>query len=276
MALYDVCVLPDRNKSLLTHEVTETSWRWLDTHGFKPVEEEVQVANRWIADLAGVIDPTQTELIEMKMIPRPPRYQYGKKNDDYVEKREAWDSLFRSVFRRMTCLVEVKTSRSDFTGDKKWKLAPPADLAYLAVPPGILKETEWPVGWGILELRGSCMVQKRLPVPRVASIEEHLNVIYQIGLRRDHRTRYAEHRQQQKEWRVQNGEIQTNHRIGKIINAIDDILRGHTRYSTEPIANVEQALEWYGIKNVHAGHLERLAEVFGIAAKKDPCNLSSS
>jgi hypothetical protein len=252
-------MIADRNKSELTHKVTDATYQWLDIHGFKPVETEVQVTNYWIADLAGVIVPTQTELIEMKMLARRPKYNSLGEAE--------WRTARKLLTRRMTCLVEVKTSRSDFIGDKKWKLTPPTDLAYLAVPPGMLKDEEWPVGWGILELRDSCMVQKRIPVPRVASVEECLDVVYQIGIRRDHRTRYAEHRQEQKEWRVQNGEIQTNHRIGKIINAIDDILRGHTKYSTEPITNVQQALERYGIKNVHGGHLEKLANIFGIAAR---------
>jgi hypothetical protein len=241
--------------------------QWLDGHGFKPVETEVAVTNEWVADLAGVIVPTQTELIELKMLARRPKY-------NSLHEAE-WNMQRRSLCRRMTCLVEVKTSRSDFMGDKKWKRVPPTDLAYVAMPPGIVKPEEWPVGWGILEVT-HCVSQKRIPEARTASIEDQLNVIYQVAIRRDHRTRYAEQRQQQKEWRVEDGQIQTNHRIGKIINAIDDILRGHTKYSTEPITSVEQALERYGIKNVHAGHLERLAEVLGIHAKKEACNLRAS
>ena len=260
-------MIPDRNKSELTHKVTEAAWQWLDTHGFKPVETEVQVAPKWCADLAGVIVPTQTELIEMKLLKRRPKYN----SPEYPD----WYAARTLLCRRMTCIVEVKTSRSDFIGDKKWQKEPPADLAYLAIPAGMIKESERPFGWGVLEFSEESMRQTQVPTVGDTG-ENHVSIIYQIAVRRDHRTRYAEHREQQKAWRVQDGEIQTNHRIGKILNAIDDILRGHAKYSTEPITSVEQALERYGIRKVHVGHLERLAEILGILAKKDACNLRAS
>ena len=260
-------MIPDRNKSELTHKVTDAAYRWLDIHGFKPVETEVQVSPGWCADLAGVIVPTQTELIEMKLLKRRPRYGTPEENE--------WNNALRSMRRRMTCLVEVKTSRSDFIGDKKWQKEPPTDLAYLAIPAGMVKESERPRGWGVLELHGEEMKQTQIPFVGDA-VENHADVIYQVAIRRDHRTRYAEHRQEQKEWRVEAGTLETNHRIGKIVNAVTDIIRGHTKYSTEPITSVEQAFERYGIRKVHAGHLERLAEVCGTLAKKSACNLRAS
>lgn len=263
-------MIPDRNKSELTHKVTEATSQWLDNHGFKPVETEVQVSNSWIADLAGAIDPTQTELIDMRFVPRPPRYEYGgKKNDTYRERREVWEANFKPWFRQMTCLVEVKTSRGDFLNDKKWKATPPTDIAFIAMPSGMMKTTEWPDGWGVIELRGDLAVKMRNPVPRVATAEEQLKVIYSIAIRRDHRTRYAQDREQQKEQRIEQAEHRLNHRIDCVIDAVRDIVAGKFRRSGEQITSVEQVLIHHGLRKVRPHSLERLSEILGIAAQKD-------
>jgi hypothetical protein len=50
--------------------------------------------------------------------------------------------------------VEVKSSRSDFTGDHKWhNYIGRADRLYFATPPGIIKPHELPQGVGLLELQ---------------------------------------------------------------------------------------------------------------------------
>jgi hypothetical protein len=75
--------MADRNKTELTQNVTRIASLWLNRKGFKPVETEVCVEWRhkkaWIADVAGVIAPTQTELIDLKLIRRPPRCGLGAK-----------------------------------------------------------------------------------------------------------------------------------------------------------------------------------------------------
>lgn len=269
-------MIADRNKSDLTHQVTEATCTWLDNHGFKPVETEVEMPwtkveeKAWIADLAAVICPTQTELIEMKMIPRPPRWRYAKPDGGYDEKYEAWESLYKPLDRRMTCLVEVKTTRSDYLGDRKWTLTPATDLAFVAVPSGLVKPEEWPVGWGVFELRGDTMVKVRNPVPRVATVEEHLSVIYQIAVRRDHRTRYAENREWWKKHRMEMAVQTSTDRIDKIIDAVRDIAAGKTRWG-HPISSVDEALRMHGVRNAREPQLERLAELFGIAKKETPC-----
>lgn len=273
-------MIPDRNKSDLTNKVTDAVFLWLDNHGFKPVETEVEVAmtrtmeRGWVADLAAVIVPTQTELVEMKMIPRPPRYNYIGVNDGYDKKREAWEALYKPLNRMMTCLVEVKTSRGDYLGDAKWKRVPPADLAFVAVPSGLVKPEEWPVGWGVFELRGDGIVKVRNPVPRVATVKEHLSVIYQISLRRDHRTRHAQAREDNKEYRAEQAARVSMDRIDNILRAVSEIASGKTWWG-EPIISVEQALKNHGIRNAGPAQLERLAKIFMIAAareKEKPCN----
>lgn len=269
----------DRNKSDLTHRVTEATYIWLDNHGFKPVETEVEVAmsrrteRGWIADLAGVIVPTQTELIEMKMIPRPPRYKCSAKLQDYEKKREEWEALYRPLNRMMTCLVEVKTTRADYLGDDKWARIPPTDLAFVAIPSGMMKPEEWPTGWGVFELREDVIVKVRNPAPRVATVTEHLAVIYQIAVRRDHRSRYEESRELQKAQRAEDAIRTSMDRIDKIVDAVRDIAAGRTRWGG-PLESVEHALRHHGIRNAGPRQLEELAEIFGIAAKieKTTCN----
>ena len=272
-------MLADRNKSDLTHTVTEATFAWLDNHGFKPVETEVSMPwtkvdePGWVADLAAVIVPTQTELVEMKLIPAPPRYNYVGKNDGYKEKREAWEAVYKVMDRRMTCLVEVKTTRAYYLGVRKWTMTPATDLAFVAVPSGMVKPEEWPVGWGVLELRGDLICKVRNPAPRLASLQEHLSVIYQIALRRDHRTRHEQTRDWWKAERAEDAVKTSMDRIDKIIDAVRDIAAGKTCWGA-PITSVEDALKAHGIRNAKAAQLERLAELFGIAAKtkkETPC-----
>lgn len=268
-------MIPDRNKTDLTHKITDAASQWLDNHGFKPVETEVCVPSAptekgWIADLASVICPTQTELIELRFIKRPPQYRYGHRNEDYEERRAAWETEFKKVFRRMTCLVEVKTSRSDFIGDRKWKLTPPTDLAWIALSPGIATVEECPEGWGILVMRGDLINQVRVPTPRVSTVEEQLHVIYQIAIRRDHRTRYAQEREWQKEDRIRRAGTESRDRMQNIIHAVRDIAAGKFQYSETPINSVEDALSYHGVRNAKERELEMLAELFGIAAKRQP------
>ena len=270
-------MIPDRNKTELTNKVTDAAFLWLNNHGFKPVETEVYMPwstngenqKGWIADLAAVIDPTQTELIELRFAKRPPQYKYGHKNEGYEERRAAWDAEFKKVFRRMTCLVEVKTSRSDFMGDRKWKLTPPTDLAWVALAPGIASADECPQGWGILVMRGDQIHQVRVPIPRAATPEEQSFVIYQIALRLDHRTRYAQEREERKEERLQIAADALQAK--KIIHAIRDMARKkYGNYMS--IQSAEQALSFHGIHNIKDSELEILAELFGIAAKRQPAS----
>jgi len=65
----------DRNKTDLTHAVTQAAMTWLDERGFKPVETEVEIARGWVADLASAIFPTPTELINLKLIPHRPDWE---------------------------------------------------------------------------------------------------------------------------------------------------------------------------------------------------------
>jgi hypothetical protein len=232
----------DRNKTVLTHEVTAAVAQWMDEHGFKPVETEVTVAAGWVADLAGVIMPTATELIALKLMRRAPKWSQR-------EQRMAWESECRTLERIMTALIEVKTSRSDFLGDKKWALPPPVTVAYVAVPAGLIGQDEWPDG-SIKQLRGSSVF--------TATLEEQLSVTLSIAVRRDHNTRYARLRELQRAKRIQQAEYRIARTAGAIARAMLDIL--NAKHGT-----VDLTLDFHNIKCLKSGYVrEQLDELWGI------------
>lgn len=258
----------DRNKSQLTHDVTTASAHWLEAHGFKPVETEVSMPwqnpndTGWVADLASVIVPSQTELIEMRLLPSRPRWPSYEHRDDkekmarYREKEAVWDAKRAALYRRMTCLVEVKTSRSDFRGDRKWKAPWPTDLAYLSVPKGLIKPEEYPAGWGILEDGARCV---RAPEPRTATIEQHLSVVMAIAIRRDHHTRYERWREIARQDRIDEGERRREVRLQNLADAVFCVANG--RYDSVEVAvkaHLRDCPEWL---------MERMRRIWRVAVK---------
>lgn len=163
-------MIEDRNKTEITCKATSAAALYLCERGCKPLESEVHICKGWTADLAAVLAPTITELVKLKLLrPRPrTRLVPGL----YSE----WWNEGKALQRVMTVVVEVKTTRADFCGDKKWEMSIPADLAYLTVPKGLLSSDEWPNGWGILEYneQSSTVRCGRPPELRQASSEQHI------------------------------------------------------------------------------------------------------
>jgi hypothetical protein len=244
--------MKDRNKSELTHEVTSAVAAWMDERGFKPVETEVYVERGWVADLAGVIVPTQTELIDLKLL--RPRPTWKRPTDEHA----AWKAEYDAIDRTMTALVEVKTSRSDFVGDRKWKLPIPTDLAFLAVPSGMVKEEEWPTGWGILSYSNGSVRRLRTPTPTVTTISQQFSVVLEIAVRRDHHTRYARLREQQRERRISDAEA-------KSIRRASDIARAFLQIARAEHNSVEEVLGRNNIKNLGGFVMEQLENLWGVA-----------
>jgi hypothetical protein len=256
--------LLDRNKTGITHEVTLAASQWLNAKGFKPVETEVPVEEGWVADLAGVIVPTQTELIDLKLLKRPPSWN---ERHSLITKRRIWDADTYAVWRKelealsrtMTCLVEVKTSRADFRGDRKWTSTIPTDLAFLAVPKGLVTSEEWPAGWGILEYEDGSITRRRAPALATVATEQQLGVVLSIAIRRDHHTRYARWREYQREERIEAGERKTIKRITQCMNAVLHIVEGKH-------PDVATTLEWHQIKDLQEHQLNLLQRLHGISA----------
>lgn len=254
--------MSDRNKSQLTHDVTNATAAWLDERGFKPVETEVgplsydENNTGWIADLAGVICPTQTELIDLKLLRSRPSWKA------LDEDQKTWRADYKSLDRTMTCLVEVKTSRGDFIGDRKWSLTPPTDLAFLAVPSGMIEREEWPYGWGILAYWEGCGIRRlRPPTPRVTTPEQQFATVLSIAVRRDHHTRYARLREFQRAQRLRDGEDKTIRRAGDIARAFLQIARGEHN-------NVEEVLDRHQLRKLPYYVLEQLNQLWGAMIPK--------
>ena len=251
----------DRNKTPLTHKVTDATWEWLNNHGFKPVETEVcmppvpSLGHGWCADLAGIISPTRTELIEMKLLSRCPPY-LSPKYEGWIEKR-------KSLSRRMCCLVEVKTSRSDFLRDDKWKVDLPVDLAWVALAPGVAGMDEIPSAWGVLVLRGDVMAQVRPPEPRVALPEAFTDVLYEISIRRDHRTRYSQIREEKKESRERNRVA----RVSDVIESLECIIQAKSRYGSK-FVTFDGILSEHSLYDLTDRQKENLRKVYGVASRR--------
>jgi hypothetical protein len=218
----------DRNKTEETHKLTQAVAQWLDEKGAKPVETEVPVARKWIADLAGVIHPTQTELIELKLIKRKPStwltrsHNTGKfePTPEYLE----WAKQVRELTKPLTIVVEVKTTRADFKGDRKWTAKPVANLMWVATPTGLLKEGELPEGWGLLELGPRGLKQVAAPTPHQVTMKQQFDVTLAVAVRRDHHTRYARLKTYQQADRLEAGASKTLHRVQSLAKALMDVV----------------------------------------------------
>lgn len=253
----------DRNKTQITHDVTAATTAWLDEKGFKPVETEVTVADGWCADLAGVIIPTQTELINLKLLNRPPSWnerfstRLGVTRREWTSTRYAeWRSELNRLTRTMTALVEVKTSRGDFCGDRKWMLAVPTDLAYVAYPKGLIRAEEWPQGWGILEYSTAGVRCVRAPRVHQSSDGQQRDVVLNIGIRRDHHTRYERWREFQREQRLEDAQRKQLTRVGDIAKAVLRVARGER-------SSLEECLLWTGLRDLPEWVMEPLRDLYG-------------
>lgn len=170
----------DKNKTDLTHDVTEAAAKWLASIGAKCIETEVRVGPKWIADLAAFWTPTMTEAAYQKLVPR---------------RSAGWDArlaAFRALPRIITIVVEVKTSMPDFKRDlgEKFARAPVADLQILAVPHSLISIESCPPKWWIL---GVDLEKPDVDVWRPVgivptSLDQRLDFVAAVGERRHNRT----------------------------------------------------------------------------------------
>lgn len=234
-------MIQDRNKSELTRKATAAAARYLDEHGCKPIETEVPVADGWIADLASVIEPTATELVSLKLMRRCPRYKPGTR-DEYKQ----WWAEAKEMQQLLTVLVEVKTSRSDFRGDRKWLEVLPVNLAYLAIPKSVkVKPEEWPQGWGVLMYDEAKDLVRCVRAPQVhlVSLKQQRDAILAVAVRREHHTRYERLREFQREQRIDQVEEKSVMRIVTVARLMHSIAKGEH-------GSVQGALEWHRVKGI--------------------------
>lgn len=245
----------DRNKSELTHKITRDAVQWLDDRGFKPVETEVCVARGWVADIAGVGSLTTTEAVNLKLI-------QGKRwGGDYAEMRKTQRDVFLALPSPMTAVIEVKTSRADFLGDRKWALPAPANICLLAVPSGMLDADEFPPGWWVLSYNETAPMRT---VYRAGihpqTIERQMQIVLEIAVRRDHHTRYARFREASRQARVWHNEEVSRTRLSTTIGAVESIVKGEHE-------SVEGAMSWHGLRKVPEYLRRRLEKLWRVGAE---------
>lgn len=255
----------DTNKTPLTHRVTAVAAACLDGLGCKPVETEVPVLDGWVADVAGIWQPTVTEARRIHMSV-PMQNRLGTKaNAEYA--------LHACGGGPLAVVAEVKTSRSDFLCDPKWQRPPPANFCFLAFPRGALNpESELPKGWfGIESSKDGTQVLK---IHRCHGYVHPmhpgllLDFVAAVAVRRDHRTRYAATRDWVKAYTAKDREDTKQYKAAQLLVTLANWLQGKGYW---PDRGLEQVLLEIGVKKVskHAAHAVRFFEALRERIKKE-------
>jgi len=258
----------DRNKSPLTHKITSGAQIYLKERGFKPIETEVYLEQYWLADIAAVVTPTNTELQKMRLIKTKPPYPYSSfdlmKKYGFATYQELHDSpQYKEIIQKhdiklsewnktidgfpslMTSLVEVKISKSDFVKDNKWARPSPVNLRYLAIPCGLLKRSEFPPDWFILEFdaSGRCVRLAQTGKLEQVNAEKQMWNIHQIAVRRANRTENTWSAKIAKAFNAQQTTRKQSYRISNILHAFMTIIKGGDSYHQ----TVDDVFKSYGI-----------------------------
>jgi hypothetical protein len=220
----------DENKTALTHRVTATSAAYLDG---------------WIADLASYWYPTVTEAKKLHL-DRHAREILG------TTAESAYVTLPR-VFGSgpFTVVVEVKTARGDFArDDRKWQQWP-AHICCVAYPGGVVDKV--PEGWYGLEVSKDGRTLRKVHRTWASPHAQHsglvIDFVAAVGIRRDHRTRYAATRAFLKAYRAEEQEQKKRHSAGRLLEGLAAWIQGKGWQAERPLVEVLPKL---GIKKLPA------------------------
>ena len=218
--------MADNNKTHLTNVITAGAKMWMLGVGFKPVQDEVPVADGWVADVAGYIQPTQTELTRhLKLLKA-----LGLTNDE-----SGVAKFFSRYEMPMTGLIEVKTTKADYKKDIGRKYARhdqpscPVHLPWLAYPTGMVPDLELPHYWGLLEFsaNGDKLLKARCPVcVRSQHPGDTAKVIANIGERIFNKYQDPEMAEWLKEHRAEQREKEIRWRTSAFLMTIQEQLSG--------------------------------------------------
>jgi hypothetical protein len=237
----------DGNKTALTHRVTAVAAAYLDALGCKPVETEVAIRPGWVADLASYWYPTNTEAKKLHL---------GRRAAQVLG--DADDPNPRGLVHRTfghgpyTVCVEVKISHQDFAkSHSKWIADPPAHICFLAFPHGLVSAPNVPAGWYGLETSSDGSKLLRVDRTRGTPNAQHpgpvLDFVAQVGIRRDHRTRFAASRDWLKAYRAQDTEQKRQYSASRLLDGLAAWLQGRGWKSERPF---RELLPELGIKKV--------------------------
>ena len=237
-------MINDRNKTALTHRVTAVAAACLDGMGCKPVETEVEIAPGWIADVASYWYPTRTEakrfgLHKIKL----PTLLIDQGHDDLDMRLRLWCA------GPLTVAAEVKTAAGDFRGDAKWTRLPPANICILAFPHGVVEKV--PKGWYGLETSASGDKVLRWHRTDGEIHPQHpgasLDFIAQVGIRRDHRSRYRAMKDWAKAYRAEDAEKKKRYSAERLLEGLARWLQRTGYRCDRPLHEVLPGL---GVKKV--------------------------
>lgn len=222
--------MPDANKTKLTRQITQAAATWLDQRGFRPVETEVQVAEGWVADLAGFCYPTRTEAQALKLIGQKPDWHWYKHRDlteEFYAILELWESAYVALPSPITAIIEVKASIADFARDTKWNAIAPAHLLYVAAPSNLIQLDALNLHWGVLSLtKGGDVRLVRAPRVNPVNTEQTLGLVCQIAMRRDNFTRAERLREFDKQAREDDNARINRDRLSSLMSAVLAIVKG--------------------------------------------------
>ena len=229
----------DRNKTALTHRVTAVAAAALDSLGCKPVETEVEISPGWIADVASYWYPTRTEAkrFGLQNITLPARLVDTELDGDDLDMQlRCWGA------GPLTVAVEVKTTPGDFRGDRKWLLPPPAHICILAFPSGVVSPDDLPKGWYGLETTKNGHRVRKWHRNYADIHPQHpglvLDFVAQVGIRRDHRTRYRAFKDWAVTYRAEDVEKKKRWSTIGLLEVLAEWLQGEGHYSDQPLRKV--------------------------------------
>lgn len=217
----------DENKTSLTHRVTAVAAAYLDALGCKPVETEVPVRTGWVADLATYWYPNMTQAKKLSL-DRRAREILG------ISDRTDVDNLLPCAYGDgpFTVVVEVKTTISDFKRDgRKWNNKEwPAHICFIAFPTGIAAKDDLPRGWHGLETTEDgtrlCTIHEIFGPPHPQHSGLVLDLVAAVGIRRDHRTRYAAMKAFDKAWRAEDRECKARYSAARLLEGLAEWIQG--------------------------------------------------
>lgn len=257
----------DRNKTPLTHRITATAIAYLDGRGFKPIETEVPAGNGWIVDIASFVYPTRTEAKKLKLT---------DKNGVVAENQ--YRELMYRYDSPLTAIIEVKAAKADYKKDIDRKFNGsfyPAHLCYIAYPCGMIDEKDVPVGWYGLETTkdGRNMHRVRrahytrsLHPQRPGDVTD---LIAQIAIRRDNRTRYAAMRALIKAYNVKDRERKETYKTGTVLSTVIDWLQSAGRQESKSLHRI---LRDIGIKESWLTE-DKISQLEELKAKMEIVNM---
>lgn len=215
----------DANKTELTHTVTEAMMGKLYEWGCKPVTTETYVADKWIADIAAIWEPTPTEAIAARLLPKKPR---PKSHEDYCgsefqQRYKDWHEAFAHLPYPICVCCEVKTSVQDYKSDWKFKgeeKKVAAHIMILAIPEG-LKITP-PKPWWLVTVGEKVKIVQGGGITPI-SMEEQLYFATSIATRHFNLENFNQQREAMKRYRKEKNETSIERVKASAILALEDI-----------------------------------------------------